>query len=69
MCRDHLMTSIGDTAGYSTGWFSPKQTFTNATKVSWDVNITNLLGRTVVGSVDRAHLVQLWCCRPAPGVR
>ena len=45
MCRDHLMTSIGDTAGYSTGWFSPKQTFTNATQVSWDAGITDLGGR------------------------
>ena len=45
MCRDHLMTSIGDTAGYSTGYFAPKQTFSNATTVSWDVNLTDLGGR------------------------
>jgi hypothetical protein len=44
-CRDHLMTSIGDTAGYSTGWFSPKQSFTGATQVSWDVNVTDLGAR------------------------
>jgi hypothetical protein len=42
LCRDHLMTSIGDTSGYSTGWFSPKQTFLGATEVSWDVNVTDL---------------------------
>ena len=45
MCRDHLMTSIGDTSGYSTGWFTPKQTFTGATQVSWDVNVTDLGAR------------------------
>ena len=45
MCRDHLMTSIGDTSGYSTGWFEPKQTFTSGTQVSWDVNVTDLGGR------------------------
>jgi hypothetical protein len=42
LCRDHLMTSIGDTAGYSLGWFAPKQTFSGATQVSWDVNVTDL---------------------------
>jgi hypothetical protein len=45
LCRDHLMTSIGDTSGYSTGWFSPKQTFAGATEVSWDVNVTDLGAR------------------------
>ena len=45
MCKDHLMTSIGDTAGYSIGWFTPKQTFTGATQVSWDVNVTDLGAR------------------------
>lgn len=44
-CRDHLMTSIGDTSGYSTGWFAPKQTFTGARSVSWDVNVTDLGNR------------------------
>ena len=45
LCRDHLMTSIGDVAGYSTGWFSPKQTFATGTQVSWDVNVTDLGAR------------------------
>jgi hypothetical protein len=45
LCRDHIMTSIGDTDGYSTGWFAPKQTFTTQRTVSWDVNVTDLLGR------------------------
>jgi hypothetical protein len=45
MCRDHMMTSIGDTSGYSTGWFTPKQTFSTATTVSWDVNLTDLKAR------------------------
>jgi hypothetical protein len=44
-CRDHMMTSIGDTSGYSTGWFAPKQTFASGTQVSWDVNVTDLGAR------------------------
>ncbi len=38
----HLMTSIGDTSGYSIGAFSPKQSFNNVEEVRWDVNITDL---------------------------
>jgi hypothetical protein len=45
MCRDHLMTAIGDTSGYSTGWFSPKQPLVNVKRVSWDVSVTDLLAR------------------------
>ena len=45
LCNDHLMTSVGDTAGYSTAWFSPKATFTGVRQVSWDVNVTNLGAR------------------------
>ena len=45
LCRDHMMTAIGDTDGYSTGYFAPRQTFSNVTQVSWDANVTDLLGR------------------------
>ena len=45
LCRDHMMTAVGDTSGYSIGWFSPRQTFTNTTTVSWDVNVTDLGAR------------------------
>jgi hypothetical protein len=47
LCRDHLMTSIGDTSGYSIAWFAPKQTFSaaNTTQVSFDVNVTDLGAR------------------------
>lgn len=45
VCRNHMMTAIGDTDGYSVGWFAPKQTFTTERTVSWDVNVTDLLGR------------------------
>ncbi len=47
LCRDHLMTSVGDTSGYSIAWFSPNQTFQGGvhTKVSFDVNVTDLLAR------------------------
>ena len=37
-----MMTSIGDTSGYSTGWFRPRATFSNQRTVSWDVNVTDL---------------------------
>ena len=43
--KAHLMTSIGDTAGYSIGSFTPRQTFNNVREVRWDVNITDLGGR------------------------
>lgn len=45
VCRDHLMTAIGDTSGYSTAYFEPRQTFTGSTSVSWDVNVTDLMDR------------------------
>ncbi|MDW3214177.1 MAG: hypothetical protein R8G01_09290 [Ilumatobacteraceae bacterium] len=47
MCRDHMMTSVGDTSGYSIAWFAPKQTFEAGThtSVSWDVNVTDLGNR------------------------
>ncbi len=38
----HVMTSIGDTSGYSIGAFTPDQTFDGVTEVRWDVNITDL---------------------------
>lgn len=47
VCRDHLMTAVGDWSGYSVAWFEPNTTFTRADQrtVAWDANITNLLGR------------------------
>jgi hypothetical protein len=47
LCRDHLMTSVGDTSGYSIAWFAPKQTFQGGTHttVSFDVNVTDLGNR------------------------
>ena len=44
LCRDHLMTSVGDTSGYSIGWFSPRQVFQRGAhlSISWDVNMTDL---------------------------
>ena len=54
LCRDHLMTSIGDTSGYSIGWFSPDgdgdgradvfSSFDTDT-IAWDVNVTDLGNR------------------------
>ena len=47
LCRDHLMTSVGDTSGYSIAWFTPDQTFNRSESnvVSWDVNMTDLGNR------------------------
>ena len=38
--KGHLMTSV-NTAGYNIIWFSPKQYFTNVTRVCWDQNVTD----------------------------
>ncbi len=47
LCRDHLMTTMGDVDGYSIVWFSPDRVFDSAefSTVSWDVNVTDLLKR------------------------
>jgi hypothetical protein len=54
VCRDHLMTSVGDTSGYSIAWFSPDanrdgrpDVFSSSSTdlVSWDVNVTDLGAR------------------------
>ncbi len=42
LCRDHLMTSMGDVAAYSIVWFSPDQVFSSVSKVCVDVNLTDL---------------------------
>jgi hypothetical protein len=41
----HVMTSIGDTAGYSWAWMTPNQSFSGVNEVRWDVNITDLGNR------------------------
>ena len=44
VCRDHLMTAVGDFSAYSIAWFEPAQTFVrgDVTTISWDVNVTDL---------------------------
>jgi hypothetical protein len=37
-----MMTSMGDTSGYSVVWFSPNQVFNSISEVCWSVNLTNL---------------------------
>ena len=44
-CADHMMTSMGDVDGYSIVWFSPNRTFTNVSRVCWDVNLTYMGNR------------------------
>ena len=45
MCKDHMMTTMGDVDGYSVVWFTPIETFTNVRRVCWDVNLTNMGNR------------------------
>ncbi len=45
VAKAHIMTSIGDTSGYSIGAFSPTTTFTGVREVRWDVNLTELGNR------------------------
>jgi hypothetical protein len=72
MCKDHLMTSVGDTSGSSIAWLSPNMSFNSVTEVSFNINLTNLGMRKwwKVGIVSEA----LWnsttnsqCCGVAPG--
>ena len=42
VCRDHMMTTMGDVDGYSVTWFTPAQVFNGRTKVAWDVTVTDL---------------------------
>ncbi|MEX2626171.1 MAG: hypothetical protein WD225_04770 [Ilumatobacteraceae bacterium] len=42
VCREHLMTSMGNVDGYSIVWFSPDATFSDHDTVAWDVNSTYL---------------------------
>ena len=74
VCRNHMMTSMGDVDGYSIVWFSPDQTFTDQTVISWDVNATNLGHRqwwevaiVPVGSPDLSCLSWIPCDLPTGG--
>ncbi|MEM9561970.1 MAG: hypothetical protein AAGA93_05100 [Actinomycetota bacterium] len=42
LAKAHIMTTIGNTSGYSVGGFAPKETFRNVREVRWDVNQTDL---------------------------
>ncbi len=39
--KGHLMTGING-EGYQIAWFSPKQVFTNVSRVCWDQNLTDM---------------------------
>jgi hypothetical protein len=45
VCRDHVMSTMGDVAGFSVLWFAPNQQFADVTSVSFDVNLTDLGSR------------------------
>ncbi len=42
LCKNHLMTSMGEVDNYSVVWFSPKQVFSSVSSVCFDVNLTDL---------------------------
>lgn len=42
LAKAHVMTSIGDTSGYSIGSLSPRLSFESVVEVRWDVNVTDL---------------------------
>ena len=45
VCRDHLMTTMGNVSGYSVVWFSPDEIFDSVSEVCWAVNVsTEVLG-------------------------
>jgi hypothetical protein len=68
--KAHLMTSIGDTSGYSLGGFSPTQVFTNVREVRWDVNQTDLGDRQwteiAIIPADRFDFANLPCTGDVP---
>ena len=41
VCRDHMMTTMGDVSGYSVVWFSPDRTFADVAEVCWDVSVSS----------------------------
>lgn len=70
VCRDHLMTAVGDTAGYSTAFFTPTKSFADISSVSWSVNVTDLGGRqwweVAVLAADDPDLVAIDWLSPDP---
>ena len=44
LCDGHMHTSVGDTSGYSIGWFTPNRVFERRhhDTVSWSVSVTDL---------------------------
>jgi hypothetical protein len=39
VCRDHMMTTMGDVSGYSVTWFSPNQSFDDIDRVCFDASV------------------------------
>lgn len=59
-----LRTAVGDTSGYSLGWFTPRRTFTRSDQptIAWEVNLTDLGGRQwweviVLPAGDSSHFL------------
>lgn len=72
----HLMTSIGDTSGYSIGAFTPAMSFVDVVEVRWSVNQTDLGDRQfteiAIIPTENFHFMRLPCqiglpCGTDPG--
>ena len=61
----HLMTSIGDTSGYSIGAFTPTLSFVDVVEVRWSVNQTDLGDRqfteVAIIPTENFHFMRLPC--------
>ena len=70
VCEEHLLTAVGDTAGYSAAFFTPYQTFTEERSVSWAANITDLGSRqwweVAILPLDSDDFVVVDWLSPAP---
>ncbi len=68
--KAHMMTSIGDTSGYSIGAFTPTETFSGVREVRWDVNLTDLGFRQFtevkIIPADEFDFQQLPCAKDLP---
>jgi hypothetical protein len=70
VAKAHVMTSIGDTSGYSLGAFAPSEAFSGVQEVRWDVNQTDLGDRQwteiAIIPADQFDFANLPCTTDVP---
>jgi len=70
ICQGRLLTAIGDTAGYSTAFFSPRMIFGPERSLSWQASITDLGLRqwweVAILPVEANDLVAISWLSPSP---